>query len=315
MSKAENFSYPSSDGKTQIHAVCWKPEQGEIRGILQINHGMIEYIERYEDFASYMNRQGYLVVGNDHVGHGHSVVSEKEFGFFGEVEHPSDILVEDMHTLRKMMQKEYQHLPYFMLAHSMGSYMLRKYLALHGENLSGAIIVGTGSEDDKLMKIGMIICTMMAKVRGWHYRSRFLQKLSYGKPYRKFDLYGKHPENSWLTKDMQIIAKYMENPFCTFRFTINGYFGLMEAVYFDNQIENIEKIPKKLPVFLVSGEDDPVGNLGKGVKKVYDQYEAAGIQDLTCKLYKNDRHEILNETDKDVVYKDIYDWIRIRETT
>lgn len=152
----------------------------------------------------------------------------------------------------------------------------------------------------------------MARFRGWNYRSRLMQKLSYSKPYHKFDLYGKDYTNSWLTKDTEHVKKYYSDPRCTFVFTLNGYLGLMEAVYFDNQMENIKKVPKDLPVFMVSGADDPVGDLGEGVKKVYHMFKEAGVDDLTYRLYETDRHEILNETDRDQVYADICAWMSVR---
>lgn len=309
MVRQENFSFLSKDGKTQIHAVRWLPDSGEYKAVLQITHGMIEYIERYTPFAEYMASQGYLVVGHDHLGHGESVTTKEDWGYFAE--HPSDTVVEDMHTLRRMVEQENPGKPYFMLGHSMGSYMLRKYLALHGEGLVGAIIMGTGYIPDNQVKFAMWVTSVVAKFHGWKYHSSLIRKLTFGKPYKRYDLTGVDVHNSWLSKDPEIVKEYYSNPKCTFTFSLNAYMGLFEAVYFDNQPENIEKVPKSLPLFLVAGEDDPVGNLGEGVKYVYQKYQDAGIEDVTCKLYKNDRHEILNETDKEQVYHDIASWLNV----
>lgn len=311
MAKEEQFGFLSADGMTQIHAVRWLPDDGKYEAVLQITHGMIEYIERYRGFAEYLTERGFLVVGHDHLGHGASVRSEDDWGYFAK-DHPSDTLVEDMHRLRQTVQSENPGIPYFMLGHSMGSYMLRKYLCIHPEGVNGAILMGTGCVPDSTTKLGMFLCKLFAAFRGWHYRSRFMQRLSYGKPYRKFDLYGKDETNSWLTKEVSFVKQYYAEPRCTFVFTLNGYLGLMEAVYFDNQMENIKKVPKELPIFLVSGQDDPVGDLGEGVKKVYHMYEEAGIEDLTYRLYENDRHEIINETDREQVFSDICSWMKVR---
>lgn len=311
MTREVSFGFLSKDGKTKIHAVKWIPGDGSYRAVLQISHGMIEYIGRYRPFAEYLNQRGFLVVGHDHLGHGASVTSKAEWGFFTE-KHPSDTLIADMHTLRTKIQKENQGIPYFMMAHSMGSYMLRKYLCLHGEGLAGAVIMGTGCMPDRTMRLGMGICKLIASLRGWHYRSRFVQSLSFNKYYRKYDVYGKDYENSWLSKNAEDVKAYYHDPRCTFRFTVNGYYGLMEAVYFDNQPENISKTPKDLPLFFVSGADDPVGDCGAGVKKVYSLYQSAGFSDITYKLYENDRHEILNEPDRDMIYADIADWLTAR---
>lgn len=312
--KEEKFTFLSADGKTQIHAVKWMPDDGKYEAILQITHGMIEYIDRYRAFAEFLCTNQFMVTGHDHLGHGDSVNSKEDWGYFAE-ENPSDILIEDMHTLRTMIQKENEGVPYFMLGHSMGSYMLRKYLTIHNDNLRGAVIMGTGCVPDGITKFGLKVCEFLAKRYGWHHRSRLVEKLSFGAPYRKYDMTGKNPQNSWLTKDTEIVTKYYNEPRCCFKFTLNGYLGLMEAVLYDNQMENVQKVPKKLPLFLVSGKDDPVGDCGVGVKKVYDMYKEAGLLDITYCLYENDRHEILNETDRDKVYADILSWMRVRITT
>ena len=312
--KEEKFTFLSADGKTQIHAVKWMPDDGKYEAILQITHGMIEYIDRYRAFAEFLCTNQFMVTGHDHLGHGDSVNSKEDWGYFAE-ENPSDILIEDMHTLRTMIQKENEGVPYFMLGHSMGSYMLRKYLTIHNDNLRGAVIMGTGCVPDGITKFGLKVCEFLAKRYGWRHRSRLVEKLSFGAPYRKYDMTGKNPQNSWLTKDTEIVTKYYNEPRCCFKFTLNGYLGLMEAVLYDNQMENVQKVPKKLPLFLVSGKDDPVGDCGVGVKKVYDMYKEAGLLDITYCLYENDRHEILNETDRDKVYADILSWMRVRITT
>ena len=309
MTKEEVFSFPSADGRTTVHALRWTPEDGKYRAVLQITHGMVEYIERYRAFAEFLNDNGFLVVGHDHIGHGESVVSKDEWGFFAE--HPSDTVVADMHTLREITRKEHPGVPYFMLGHSMGSYMLRKYLAIHGEGLTGAIIMGTGCIPDNTTKHAMFIAKLQAAFFGWHHRSKLLQKLSYDKYYHQFDLTGKDASNSWLTKDEEIVKTYYADPKCTFVFTVYAYMGLFEAVLFDNQQENIEAVPKSLPLFFISGAMDPVGGCGSGVKKVYNKFDVAGKEDITWKLYDNDRHEILNETDRDVVYHDIRAWMNV----
>ncbi|MCI8327570.1 MAG: alpha/beta hydrolase [Lachnospiraceae bacterium] len=311
MAKKEEFEFLSANKKTKIHAVKWIPDTGEVRAVFQIIHGMIEYIERYEEFAEFLTEQGFVVVGHDHLGHGQSIETEDDWGFIHE-QHGSDLMVSDIHALREKVQGQYGQSPYFILGHSMGSYLLRKYLTIHGECLTSALIVGTGTMPDVMMRTGMFLCRVLAKVHGWRYRSDFVRKMSFAGPYKKFDLDGSLPENSWLTKEVEIVNHYYSEPRCTFMFTINGYYSLMETILYDNQTENIEKIPKELPLILISGKDDPVGNLGEGVKKVFMQLKKAGIWDLTCKLYENDRHEILNETDRETVYGEILSWCLAR---
>lgn len=306
--KTENLEFKSKDGKTMIQAVCWIPDSGEYHSVLQIIHGMVEYKERYKPFAEFLTEHGFMVVAHDHLGHGESVLSQDDWGYM-EQNDPAGTLVADIHTLRSMIQKENPQKAYFILGHSMGSYMLRKYLAKYGDGLDGAIVMGTGCVPDITTKLAIAITKIMAKKHGWRYRSAFVQNLTYGKPYKKYDVTGKDAKNSWLTKDTEIVKEYYSNPKCTFTFTLNAYRGLFEAVYFDNQPKNIDKIPKDLPILLVSGEDDPVGDLGEGVKKVYQMFQKAGIRDVVCRLYKNDRHEILNETDRETVFEDILLWL------
>lgn len=304
----EQFTFLSSDSHTQINAKRWKPSGSEPTKILQITHGMIEYIDRYSNFAKYLTNFGFLVVGHDHLGHGNSVQSTNDWGYFGP--NPSDLLVEDMHKLRQNTQNLYKNLPYFMLGHSMGSFMLRKYLSLHSDGLSGAIIMGTGYHSPCKMRMSILIAKNIACFHcGDRYKSSFLENQSFGsKYYDKYDQTGKDPYNSWLTKDPEIVKFYYNEPRCTFKFTVNGYIGLFEAVKFSCQPDNIEKINKELPIFLVAGSDDPVGDCGKGVKAVYDLMIHSGLK-AEMKLYENDRHEILNETDKEKVYEDIKEWI------
>ena len=309
-----NFTFLSNDGKTAVHAVKWMPDNGEFKAILQITHGMVEFIERYAAFAEFLTENGYMVVGHDHIGHGQSVASKEDWGFFAE-ENPSDVVVADIHKLRTLVQEENPGVPYFMMGHSMGSFMLRKYLALHNENLRGAIIMGTGFIPEKMTNLALKLTGFVTKFRGVKYRSKLIQSLAFGADYKGFDMTGEKPEDSWLTKDVEIVKQYYNEPRCTFMFTVNGYKGLFEAVNFSCNPENAAKIPKKLPLFIVSGAQDPVGGLGKGVMDVYEMYKSAGIQDLTYKLYDNDRHEILNETDREVVYSDLLAWMNVRIDT
>jgi alpha-beta hydrolase superfamily lysophospholipase len=307
----KEFTFPSSDGKTTVHAVRWMPDSGEFGAILQITHGMVEYIERYTGFAEFLTGHGYLVVGHDHIGHGQSVTSEEEWGYFGRPD-PSGLLVADMHTLRTTIQKEYPQKPYFMLGHSMGSYLLRTYLGIHSEGVRGAVIMGTGFVPRNTTNLGKFVCSFLSVFHGWHYRSKFVADASFGKPYKKYDLTGKETSNSWLTKDEAIVTKYYADPKCTFIFTLNGYMGLYEAVSCACDQENVNRYPKELPVFIVSGADDPVGDLGTGVKKVYDMFQTAGMEDVTYQLYDTDRHEILNELDRERVYNDVLAWMNVR---
>lgn len=300
----KNMELPSNDGVHKLHVVVWQPD-GEPKAVLQLSHGMIEFIERYEGLAQYLNEQDILVIGNDHLGHGHTAGSDEDLGYFCP-KHMSETVVKDLHTVTEYAKKEYPGIPYFLLGHSMGSFMARRYLMTYGDELTGAILCGTGEQTSATLFAGKTAAGILGAFKGQRYRSEFIRKTSF-KGYN--DRFEKRTENDWLTKDQSIVDWYNGHKFCTFGFTINGYKTLFEVLTYIQKQENYNKIPKNLPVYMIAGEDDPVGNYGEGVKHIYQQYKDSGIKDISIKLYPNDRHEILNELDKETVYADVADWI------
>ena len=302
------FYYTSRDSVTKIHAIEWLPDR-EIKGVLQICHGMVEYIDRYDEFAEFMSEHGYYVVGHDHLGHGASVASEEELGYFAEPD-PSDTLVEDMHTLRTTIQTENPGVPYFMMGHSMGSFLLRQYLTMRAEGLAGAIVMGTGDMPYALLKAGQAVCKSISLTKGWHHRSHLVNQLGMGGYNRQFE-----PSDStkdWITSDDSKRKEYEADPLCNFVFTVNGYYQMFEGMKVLTRRHAMDKIPVEIPVIFVSGAEDPVGSNGVGVTRVFRKYEAHGMTDVEMKLYAGDRHEILNETDREEVYEDLYRWMEKR---
>lgn len=299
-----DFTYLSANGKTQIHAIEWIPET-EVTAVLQISHGMVEYIARYDDFARLLANAGVYVVGNDHLGHGASVDRDEDHGFFGDP-NGNGWVIRDMHRLRCLTEEKYPGKPYFMLGHSMGSFLLRQYLTKYGDGLAGAIIMGTGQQPANVLRLGKMLCRSIAAFKGWHYRSRFINNMAFGSYNKAFE--PARTSVDWLTKDESVVDAYLADPWCTFLFTVNAYYQMFSGIERAQNPANIAKIPKDLPILFVSGQDDPVGAQGKGVQQVYDAYEKAGIRELSIKLYPGDRHEILNETDKKQVYGDLLRW-------
>lgn len=195
----------------------------------------------------------------------------------------------------------------------MGSYMTRKCLSVKAkemDGLAGAIIMGTGTEASGTINAGLAFINFLSFFHSDEYRSTMVRDMTYSAPYKQYDCTGATPDNSWLTKDVEIVKKYYSDPKCTYTFSLGAYRGLVESTKYDNDPANIAKMKKDLPVFFVSGACDPVGNMGKGVEAARDKFVAAGMQDVSLKLYDNDRHEILNETDREVVYEDLYAWMQ-----
>lgn len=311
----DEFYFPSKDGNTEIHTMEWKPD-GEVKAVLQICHGMVEYIKRYHEFAEFLCSQGYYVVGNDHLGHGKSVQSKSEYGFFSE-KYGNTCVLGDIHTLRQRTLKKYPDVPYFMLGHSMGSSLLRQYIQMYGNGLSGVILMGVVAPHKKAeLVLGKRLCRVMAAFRGWHYRSRFVDRMAVGSYNKKFE--PARTRADWITSDHDILDSYVSDPLCSFVFTINAYYNMFSGMIGMQKKESVYLIPKNLPVLFVSGAEDPVGNFGKGVRKIYENYRSAGIRDVVLRLYMGDRHEILNETDREQVYRDLLSWLedhRVSEKT
>ncbi len=307
--KKEEFYFDSRDGETSIHGVRWMPDKGEPRGIIQIIHGMEEYVERYEDFASFMTSNGFIVTGEDHLGHGGSVAEGGTTGYFCEQD-PATVIVRDVHRLKKITQEKFPGLPIIIMGHSMGSFIARNYIYRYGTGINMAIIMGTGSTPGALLFAGRTVAKMTSLFKGSKCKSSFMDKMSFGSYCKKIE----NPRTSydWLSVNSENVDKYIADPMCGFGFTANGYLALLELIKRMQKGTNLEAVPKDLPLLFVAGEEDPVGNYGEGVKTAVESYKNAGVRDITMKLYPGDRHEILNEDDRDVVKEDILEWITAR---
>ena len=295
----EDFYYDSVDKKSKIHAVKWMPNI-EIRGVLQIAHGMLEHIDRYDYFARFMAEHGILTAGNDHLGHGDSVLSEEDRGFFSEGDGNKSV-IEDMRKLREILKEEYEGLPYFILGHSMGSFLVRQYISIY-DDLDGALLVGNGYQPYASVKAGLIISKLMAAFKGWRFRSKFINKLTIGGNNKYFE--PAKTKSDWLSRDEEVVDAYIKDKRIDFIFTLNAFYYMFKGMLYLYDKEYMDKIPKNLPIILLSGEHDPVGNMGKDVKRLYDSYKKE-LTDVTIKLYKDDRQEIYNELDKENIYEDI----------
>ena len=301
----ENIYYPSHDGVTTIHACLWLPE-GEIKGVVQIIHGMAEYAERYAPFAEYLNANGFAVCADDHLGHGLSVRSSNDLGYFNK-RRDTNIIIQDIRALQLAVKKQVGSVPYFIMGHSMGSFFCRKYISQYGGDFSGAVIMGSGFKSSVTLNAALFFVGLNALFCGWRNRSKFIKKLAFGSYNKRFS--PARTENDWLSESSENVDKYEADALCGFDFTNNGYSVLFNIIKQACSHEVINAVPKNLPVLFVAGKNDPVGDYGKGVQKAYDKFKKAGVQEVDITLYDNGRHEILNDNCSEKVKEDVLAFI------
>lgn len=305
MSK-EEFYFDSRDGRSKIHAVKWIPNSGNVKAILVVVHGMAEYIERYSEFAKFVNESDILVTGIDNLGHGKSMKEDRNPGYFCKQD-PATVVVRDVHRLKKFTQEEYPGVPVIIMGHSMGSFIVRNYLFRYGTGVDGAVIMGTGSQPGATLGAGKALCGLIGAFCGENHISKMLNSIAFGTYCKRID--SPKTEFDWLSVNEENVNRYIADPGCGFIFPVNGFKTLFELIARAQEPKNLEKIPKALPVLFVSGSEDPVGNYGKGPKEVCESYQKQGILDVSLKLYEGMRHEILNENGKVTPMTDVRDFI------
>ncbi len=300
----QDIYYPSTDGKTTIHACIWQAE-GETKAVLQIIHGMAEYAERYAPLAQYLNGFGVTVCAEDHLGHGKSVADENSYGYFADKKGYATVLA-DIRALTEIVKPRYESAPYFVMGHSMGSFFCRKYISLYGGELAGAIVMGTGYKSAFTTGSAKLATRLVAAFKGWRHRSGFIDKLAFGAYNKKFE---NRTSFDWLSRDCGNVDRYIADPLCGITFTCNAFYGLFSVLGAACSGRAFANVDKKLPIFLAAGSDDPVGDYSKGVKKVYSRYIKAGAEDVSLTFYNGCRHEILNDDCAPQVREDILNFI------
>lgn len=297
--------FPSANGKSRAAYRIDAPQEGPVRGVLQLSHGMCEYVGRYDALFSALCGAGWVAAGHDHIGHGASAGSPEELGYFAGRD-GWQYLVEDVHTMTGLLREAYPGVPLVLLGHSMGSFIARETLRRYGDGYDGAIICGTAGPNPAAA-LGIALASVDIALRGGHHRSALLQSLAFGGYNRRFE--GRTPYD-WLTRDNGIVDRYAADPFCTFIFTSSGFRDLFTLLRRVSRRDWAGSLPKKLPMLLIAGDMDPVGDYGRGVRRVYEGIRAAGCRDVSLKLYPGGRHEILNELNRDEVYQDVLAFCR-----
>jgi len=264
---------------------------------------MAEYISRYDATARRLNETGYAVVGHTHLGHGDRA---EKLGYFAK-ENGWDALIRDTHSLRLATEAAYLGLPYFVLGHSMGSFIVRGYCLQYGADLSGVILSGTGHFKPPILEAGSLVASLQCALGGGTKPSTLLQRISsagYNKTYSQV-----RTPFDWLSTEEAVVNAYIEDPFCGFPFTAKAYWDLFDGLK-RLYPSKLSAMRKDVPVLLLSGDQDPVGNYGRGVRKVAKEIKAAGVRDVTVKLYPGSRHELFNDRDRETVWDDLIRWTK-----
>lgn len=305
----EDLSFSSADATSTIHARMWRPDSAEPpRAVVQVVHGMSEHVRRYDEFARFLCSRGYAVCGDDHIGHGASAPAHKHGCM--PAKNGNEVLIADEHALRKIVQKKVPAgTPYVFFGHSMGSFITRCYLGRHGEGLAAAVICGTGTVPVATSRAGNALARVVARVRGEDHRSAFIDSLGAG-------AYSKAVPGptgyEWLSMNEDNVAAYLADEECGFMFSAGGYVSLTALTAEACSRACAAAVPRDLPLLYIAGEGDPVGSMGRGVRAAAQLARDAGVRDVTCTIYENMRHEILNEADHQRVFDDVAAWLDSR---
>lgn len=307
MLNIRDFTFPSSDGTTMLHARLWADDSTAPRGVVQICHGIAEYVGRYDRFARFLAEHGFIVAGHDHLGHGQSLPEGGTPIYFAD-RNGWHCAVEDIAHLQKQLAREYPSIPHFILGHSMGSFLTRTFLIRYPGRVDGAIIMGTGWQNPAILQGGLLVSGMEAKRHGRRSTSDLVTNLAFGGYNKAFA--PNRTEFDWLSADTGNVDRYIADPLCGQDATVGLFQDMLHGIRFNQQKVNLQQMSPDTPVLFVSGDKDPVGGMGKGVQKSRDAFAAAGVKDITLILYPGLRHEILNETSQQpVVDNDILLWL------
>ncbi|HZK29278.1 MAG TPA: alpha/beta hydrolase [Clostridia bacterium] len=296
----------SSDGKTDLYLQVWDPGDRP-RAVLQIAHGMVEFIDRYDRFARALASEGILVAGHDHLGHGNSVTTKEDWGYFAK-ENGNRLVLEDMRAVRLMLKESYPDSPYFLMGHSMGSFLTRQYLhTFPDDSFAGIILTGTGMQPAWLVSTGLMLAKMIRALKGDRHRSQFLTNLSLGSNNKPFK--PSRTPCDWLTRDESIVDAYVADERNQFMFTASAFVDMFEGIKTLNKKTNLARMNRHIPILIAGGGDDPVGAMGKAPLAYAKQLEELGLEDVTVKVYEGGRHELVNEVNYEEVYHDIASFI------
>ncbi|MGV1007666.1 MAG: alpha/beta hydrolase [Dermatophilaceae bacterium] len=303
--KPATTTLTTPDG-VDLFLYSWEPDDGQPKAIVQIVHGMAEHAARYEHVARALTDAGYAVYANDHRGHGHTAGSVEAMGHLADDDgwHKT---TEDLLLVLRRATAEHPGIPVFMVGHSMGAILARTFAITHGRELDGLVLSAAGGDPGLLGRVAQVIALVERQVRGRRTRSPMLDKLTFGSFNSSFK--PNRTDFDWLSRDEAQVDKYIADPWCGNISTTGFFVDLLSGVYFVNSSDNIARVPKDLPIYLVAGALDPVGDKTAGVRQTAEQYRHAGVTDVTEQYYEGAHHEIFNETNRDEVIADVVSWL------
>lgn len=305
MSVNQEFRFPSADGTTTLYGRTWAPEHGAPRAILQLVHGIAEHIGRYDRFARFMSDHGYLVCAEDHLGHGNTPENAEDLGYTADKDGWVK-MTDNVRALHERIAPQYPGIPYFILGHSMGSFLTRSYLIRYPGTVDACALLGTGQQPESVLKAGLAACRLEQIRLGKRGRSKLLQSLCFGAYNSQFK--PNRTESDWVCSVDEVVDAYIADPFCQVMPTVTLMRDMLTGIRFNQQAENLAKMDKTTPVFFLSGDQDPVGSNGKGVRAAYQSFLDAGCVHVRLKLYPGGRHEMLNEHNWQDVYDELLSW-------
>lgn len=309
--QTKSFSQTMSDG-TEIWINRWAPDSDDqIKGVIQLHHGIQEHSMRYDRLGSVLADAGYVLNAYDMRGHGHTaeLAIEAKKGMFGKLADKDGFerIVCDLYEITNAVKLVYPGKKLILLSHSFGSFVAQAFIERFGNKIDGCVLIGTAGPRNFIIKLGQIIAHTIKAIKGSDYVSEFLYNLAMGNYNRKI----KNPKDkfSWLTVNELNVEIFNMDNWCGIPLTNSILCDLTDGLLTIHSNKNLKKIPKDLPVTILYGDGDPVGDYGKTVEKLYKVYKKNGMSNVQIKKYENVRHEILNEDIKETVENDIIEWI------
>lgn len=299
----QSLYIPDRTGK-KLHVLKWTPDSDPLRGVVHIVHGLAEHAGRYHHVAKFLNENGFVVYAHDHRGHGKT--DEDHLGHI-DTENGFDLMISGIGDIQTEVQENYPNLPLFIIGHSMGTFLLQRYLQITSDEPDGVVYSGSNGKPPPILGIGILISKIITKIYGADSQSSLLHKMTFGAYNSKFK--PTKTEVDWISRDSEMVQLYVDDPYCNAIPSASFFGSLFQGLKTLHGHKPFSDHSKDLPILIISGDDDPVSDMGKGIKSLEKLILKSGVEDLTVKIYEGGRHEMFNEINRDEVLNDLLKWI------